>query len=206
MKKLFGVLLLSLLFVTGCNSNMNTPTGSVEKYLNKYQNLDGEVTAQLDKVISSDVSMNDEQKKNYKELMLNQYRNLSYKIVDETITNDTAEVEVEVEVLDYASSVGESRIYYKNHKDEFEDKDVKERDTEEKDTKEEKGDDGLVEEAGEAIDKVSSFIEYKIKNMKNVTNTSKETITFYLNKVDNEWVVEDLSDVDLQKLHGLYEG
>ena len=189
MKKILGIFLLSLVFVTGCNMSMNTPTAAVEQYLSKYQNLDGEITAQLDKVISSDISMSDEQKENYKELMLNQYRNLSYKIENENIVDDEAEVEVEIQILDYASNIGESRIYYKDHLDEFED-----------------NADTIAEDIEEGIDNISSFIEYKIKNMKGVTNTRKETITFYLTKVDNEWVVDDLSDTDLQKLHGLYEG
>lgn len=205
MKKIIGVLLLSLLILTGCKSSMNSPTNAVEKYLNKYQNLDGEVTTQLDNVISSDVSMSDEQKKDYKDLMLNQYRNLSYKVLNENVNGDEAEVEVELEVLDYASNIGESRIYYKNHLDEFKDKEDK-KDDKADEKKEDDKNDSLMEDASDAIDNVASFIEYKIKNMKDVTNTSKQKITFYLSKVDNEWVVEDLSETDLQKLHGLYEG
>lgn len=193
MKKIFGVLLLSILFLTGCGNSLNTPTGAVEEYLKRYQNLDDQVIAQLDKVIDSDASMSDEQKEDYRDLMINQYKNFSYKIVDETDSGDEAEVEVELEVLDYASSIGESRIYYKNHQDEF------------------KSDDKATDDevvggvVGKSIDEISSFIDYKIKNMKTVTNKSKTTITFYLNKIDNEWVVEDLSDNDIQKLHGLYE-
>ena len=77
MKKIFGVLLLSILFLTGCGNSLNTPTGAVEEYLKRYQNLDDQVIAQLDKVIDSDVSMNDEQKNDYRELMINQYKNFS---------------------------------------------------------------------------------------------------------------------------------
>ena len=197
MKKIFGVLLLSILFLTGCGNSLNTPTGAVEEYLKRYQNLDDQVLAQLDKVIDSDVSMSDEQKDNYRELMINQYKNFSYKIVNEIDTGDEAEVEVELEVLDYASSIGESRTYFKNHQDEFK---SEAEPTDDKDDDEVVG--GVV---GKSIDEISSFIDYKIKNMKTVTNKSKTTITFYLNKIDNEWVVEDLSDNDIQKLHGLYE-
>lgn len=197
MKKIFGVLLLSILFLTGCGNSLNTPTGAVEEYLKRYQNLDDQVLAQLDKVIDSDVSMSDEQKDDYRELMINQYKNFSYKIVNEIDTGDEAEVEVELEVLDYASSIGESRTYFKNHQDEFK---SEAEPTDDKDDDEVVG--GVV---GKSIDEISSFIDYKIKNMKTVTNKSKTTITFYLNKIDNEWVVEDLSDNDIQKLHGLYE-
>lgn len=193
MKKIFGVLLLSILFLTGCGNALNTPTKAVEEYLKTYQNLDDRVITQLDDIIDNDNVMSEEQKKDYRELMINQYKNFSYKVVDENETNDEAEVEIELEVLDYASSIGESRIYYNNHRDEFKD--------DEKSTNNEVVD-GVV---GETIDNMASFIDYKIKNMKNVTNKSKTTITFYLNKIDNEWVVEDLSATDIQKLHGLYE-
>ena len=194
MKKVLGVLLLSILFLTGCGNTLNTPTNAVQSYLNRYKNLDDEVVGQLEDVIGTDVTMNDEQKTSYKDLMLNQYKNFSYKIVDENNMGDEAEVEVEVEVLDYASSVGESRLYYQDHPEEF--------------LEDNKASDvyivyGVV---GDSIDNISSFIDYKIKNMKDVTRKSKNTITFYLNKIDNEWVVEDLSDRDIQKLHGLYEG
>lgn len=194
MKKILGVLLLSILFLTGCGNSLNTPTGAVENYLKRYQNLDDDVVAQLEDVIDTDVTMSDEQKKDYKDLMINQYKNFSYKIVNENNMGDESEVEVEVEVLDYASSVGESRIYYQSHQDEF------------KEDNKSTDDDVVGGVVGDSIDTLSSFIDYKIKNMKNVTKKSKNTITFYLNKIDNEWVVEDLSDRDIQKLHGLYEG
>ena len=57
MKKIFIILLISMSILTGCGTNMNSPTSAVENYLKKYQDLDGEVTSQLDSVISSDISM-----------------------------------------------------------------------------------------------------------------------------------------------------
>ena len=40
--------------------------------------------------------------------------------------------------------------------------------------------------------------------MKTVNDKTKYTITFNLTKEDGKWKVEDLSDVDRQKIHGLY--
>ena len=37
MKKILGVLLLSILFLTGCGNSLNTPTGAVENYLKRYK-------------------------------------------------------------------------------------------------------------------------------------------------------------------------
>lgn len=182
MKRFIAIICLSLLLV-GCSTSLNTPTGAVEDFLSRYQNLDSRVLTQLEKVLEDDDSMNKEQKEEYKKLMLNQYKNLSYKVNDENIMDDEAEVEVELEVLDYASSISQSRIYYKRHLDEFDGSD-----------------------SSDDIDNIGSFIDYKIKNMKNVNNTTKYEMTFYLEKQDNEWVVNDISNNDILKIHGLYEG
>lgn len=178
-------LILCLLLLVGCSMNDTTPTKAVESYLAKYQNLDASVTTQLDNVISNNISMNDEEKAAYRELMINQYKNLSYKITDEIVGDDRneAEVDVTIEVLDYASNISESKIYYKNHLDEFKDSTSND----------------------EELEETKSFIKYKIDNMKNVVKTRKYDMTFYLTKIDKEWVIDDLSDSDYEKLHGLYE-
>ena len=49
--------------------------------------------------------MNEEEKKEYKMLLEKQYQNLSYKIKNEEIVGNNATVEVEIEVLDYATSI-----------------------------------------------------------------------------------------------------
>ena len=199
--KIFIVMFLVLSLFTGCGNMENTPTKKVEELLGKYQSMDSEVLAQLDSVISSDSNMNDDQKKEYRSLLEKQYQNLSYKIKDENIDGDTATVDVEIEVLDYATNISESKKYYQDHRDEFKDK--------------EKNDysdnDSLVEDAKDALDdtkdsieNMSSYIDYKIKQLKTVNDKTKYTITFNLTKEDGKWKVEDLSDFDKQKIHGLY--
>ncbi len=192
MKKILVCLSLFLLLAVGCTNTMNTPTKKVEELLGKYQKMDSTVLAQLDSVISEDVNMSDEQKKEYRSLMEKQYQNLSYKIKSEEIKGDNAIVDVEIEVFDYATSIAESRKYYSEHKDEFKD--------------EEKDDDTVGEKVEEAIDKNSKYIDYKIKQLKNVTDKKKYDITFNLSKdEDGIWILDDISDIDRQKIHGLYE-
>ena len=200
-KKIIVILSLLVMLVTGCGNNMNTPTGKVEEFLGRYQSMDSNILTQLDNVISNDETMNDTQKKDYKSLMEKQYQNLSYKIKDEKIDGDKAEVLVEIEVFDYANSINESRKYYTEHRDEFDDNEVG---NDGADT----DNDGMSEEGevvGGAVDTVSSFITYKIKQLMDVIDKAKYEITFHLNKEDGEWKVEDLSDVDRQKIHGLFE-
>ena len=217
MKKILIVLFLFLL-LTGCSMGTNTPTDSVEKFLGKYQSMDSEVLAQLDKVVSDDDTMNDNQKKDYQSLMEKQYQNLSYKIKDEKIDGDTATVLVEIEVYDYANSIAESRDYYNEHKDEFKTDNIIGNDgtnTTDNNTIDDEGiiSDGDVDnnngdtDLGDVVEDVldSAFIDFKIKQLKDVTDKAKYEITFHLSKEDDEWVIEDISDTDRQKLHGLYE-
>ena len=200
-KVLFVFLSLLVLFVTGCGNDMVTPTAKVEEFLGKYQSMDSDVLTQLDNVISNDTTMDDTQKKDYKSLMEKQYQNMSYKIKDEEINGDKASVLVELEVFDYAGSISESRDYYTEHRDEFDDKEMG---NDGADT----DNDGMDEEGevvGGAVDTISSFITYKIKQLMDVTDKAKYEITFHLNKEDGEWVMEDITDVDRQKIHGLFE-
>ena len=200
-KKIIVILSLLVMLVTGCGNNMNTPTGKVEEFLGRYQSMDSNILTQLDNVISNDETMDNTQKKDYKALMEKQYQNLSYKIKDEEIDGNEAEVLVEIEVFDYANSINESRKYYTEHRDEFDDGEVGNdgADTD-NDGKDEEG-----EVVGGAVDTISSFITYKIKQLMDVTDKANYEITFHLNKEDGEWVIADLSDVDRQKIHGLFE-
>ena len=177
MKKIL-LLLVSLILVTGCNDMMNTPTRRVEEYLGKYQILDSTVLTELDNVVdNSDYS--DEYKEEYKELMIKQYQNLSYKIKNEQTNGDTATVIVELEVFDYNNALSEAEDYIDEHDSEFLD--------DEDETKEEKID------------------HYKINAMKEVTDKASYTINFSLVKDNKKWVLEKISDSDLEKIHGLYE-
>lgn len=202
MKKIGKIVLgfLFLLILVGCNNSMNTPTSKVEEFLGKYQSMDSDVTTQLEQVLSDDTTMSDEQKEDYKALMEKQYQNLSYKIENEDIEGDSATVDVEIEVLDYATSIAKSKEYYEEHKDEIE----KENDKEQSDN------DNVLEDAAEGVEEVTeesaAYIDYKFKELQSVADTTTYTITFYLTKEDGEWKLQDISDLDLQKIHGLYEG
>lgn len=189
----------SLLFVVGCTSTMNTPTSKVESFLGKYQSLDEDVLTQLDQVVSGDDTMDKEQKEKYKALMEKQYQNLSYKIENEDIEGDNATVDVEIEVLDYATTINKAKEYYEEHKDEIE--------KEEQNDKEDNT--NALEDAADdveaAVKESAAYINYKLKELQSVSDTVTYTITFYLTKEDGDWKLQDLSDLDRKKLHGLYE-
>lgn len=214
MKKIILVLLGSLFIFTGCGTKMNTPTAKVEEFLGKYQKMDSEILEQLDDILEEDGSMSDDQKKEYQALLEKQYQNLSYKIKDEKIDGDNATVDVEIEVYDYATSIRKAREYFKEHRDEFEKtketiNEESELDNDGNDTTD-KEDDTSSDTSNNSddnslIDTISEFIDYKIKELKDVTEKVKYEITFNLTKEDGKWKIDDLSDMDIQKIHGLYE-
>ena len=181
MKQIKNILLIVVIsfLVVGCGNMMNTPTKKVEQFLSKYQTQDKAVLDQLDDVIDEAGTMVDDQKDEYRDLMKKQYQNLSYKIKDETEDGDSATIEVEIEVYDYGKAISEAETYLTTNRDEFVDSETQEVDSE-------------------------KFLNYKIGKMKDVKDKIKYTINFTLTKVDDEWKLDDISDVDRQKLHGLY--
>ena len=179
---------------------MNTPTSKVEEFLGKYQKMDDDVSVQLDEVLSKDDTMTAEQKDKYRSILEKQYQNLSYKIENEEINGEEATVDVEIEVLDYATIIRDAKKYYEEHKEEIESSNEKEQ----------SDNDNLLEDAvegsEEAIENSAAYIDYKLKELQNVSDTTTYNITFYLIKKNGEWQLQNITDLDLQKIHGLYEG
>ena len=64
--------------------------------------------------------------------------------------------------------------------------------------------DNVDREDGNIIEASSKYIDYKIEQMKNVSDKIKYTLIFELEKEDNEWKVLEISDIDRKKLHGLF--
>ena len=189
-----------LLVIVGCSNNMSTPTNKVEEFLGKYQSMDEDVLKQLDQVIKDDDTMNDDQKDKYKALMEKQYQNLSYKIENEDIEGNSATVDVEIEVLDYATTASKAQEYYNEHKEEIEEK-YNDKKEDNDNSLEDAGDDVL-----QTVEESAAYINYKLEELETANDTVTYDMTFYLTKEDGEWILQDISDLDRKKLHGLYEG
>ncbi|MFA5407784.1 MAG: hypothetical protein WC343_03330 [Bacilli bacterium] len=179
MKQKIIIFMASLLLLAGCTliSSAAAPKRVVEDMLGKYQTLDADVLTQLDDVIANE-NLTTTQASDYKELMRKQYQNLTYTIKDEAIDGDTAVVTVEIEVYDLAKASKEAESYAAEHEDEF------------------------LDEAGAASDTL--YQDYKISKLKAVTDRVKYTLELGLTKTNNEWKLDDLSDAERQKIHGLY--
>jgi len=177
MKKILWAVLI-MFCLTGCDNLMNTPTKKVEYLLGKYQSNDQDVLKQLDNTLSTDNVLKEEQKNRYKKIMERQYKDLMYTIKNEAIDGKTAVVEVEIEVYDYASAVTMTEDDLINNSEKYKDS------------------------AGE-IDN-TLYNNTKLDNLENVNNRIKYTINFTLSKIDEEWIVDDLTETERMKIHGLY--
>ena len=178
MKKIV-LFILMLALVTGCNNNlMNTPTKQVETMLNNYVTLDKKVLDDLDNTLLTETIMNNDQKDRYKNILKKQYQNLAYEIKNETIDGDKATVEVEIKVYDYYKINMASETYYNDNQNEF------------------MGDDDTMD--------IVKYNDYKLDELDKAKDKVTYTLNLTLHKEDDKWVLDDLTDVEISKLHGLY--
>lgn len=108
MKKIIflgSVLFITLVCLFGCSLS-NTPTSKVEELFTKYQMLDDDIKKGIDDILANETLTN-AQKERYKEIISNQYKNLTYEIKDEKVDGDLAVVTVQIEVYDYRKAISD---------------------------------------------------------------------------------------------------
>jgi len=181
MKKILSLLTVFIL-LTGCSltANMdNTPTKKVENYLNNYQTLSDDVLSDLDSVVQNAATFTDDQRELYKDILKKHYQDLTYTIKEETVNGDNAVVEVEIEVNDFSKILDESKTYLDENESEF------------------------FDETGEYSEE--KYNDYRLDQLKDAKDKVKYTIYFNLTKVDDEWVIDELTESDEEKILGIYK-
>ena len=190
-KVLLGIFVILL---TACSFGMNnTPKAKVKELLDRYKNQDSSVITNLEDVIDGEYS--GEYKDRYKTLMLNQYKNLEYKITDEIIDGDTAIVTVDVTVYDFGSAIDAANTYLDEHEKEFYKKNITSNELTEGENSE--------NEAKTTID-YDKFLDYKLNLLEEVNDRKTYSIDFTLTKENDEWILDNLTNESMKKLHGLY--
>lgn len=175
MKKIF-ILLITIVLFAGCDNLMNTPIKKVERFLEKYQSLDDDLLNELSyKTESKELTI--DQKNTYRNLMKRQYSDLVYEIKDEEIDGNKAVVKVEIEVYNYFIANSKTDEYVNNHQEEFIENNV---------VNQEK------------------YIDYKLNLMKDIDDRIKYTLELSLTKKNKNWIMDELSEDNLNKIHGLY--
>ena len=179
MKKVYKLLLVigSCLVLAGCGCMKKTAKGAVQDYLNQYKNLSSNVITSMDDVVN-DENLTDSQKEKYRDILKRQYQDLKYEIVNEKYDGDNATVEAKITVYDLYKVQKDANNYLTNNGDEFKENVVYSNDL---------------------------FMNYKLDKMKKVTDTIDYNIKFNVIKDDKgNYKVNDLSNSDLEKIHGVY--
>lgn len=179
MKKVYKLLLVVgiCLVLAGCGCMKKTAKGAVQDYLNQYKNLSSNVISSMDDVVN-DENLTDSQKEKYRDILKRQYQYLKYEIVNEKYDGDNATVDVKITVYDLYKVQKDANNYLTNSGDEFKENGVYSNDL---------------------------FMNYKLDKMKKVTDTVEYNITFNVTKDDKgNYKVNDLSNSDLEKIHGVY--
>ena len=178
MKKilLFMVVVISIFGLIGCGGKAS-PTLKVEYMLNKYITNDENVMSELESYLDKQ-DLNKEQIERYKSIIKNEYSTMRYIIKSENIKDDKAYVEVEISVIDLYKPSKEATNYLNQFPTEF-------------------YVDGKYDQ--------DKFIDYKLYMMEISKDTVNYDIKFSLTKKDNVWILDDLSDDILEKIHGIYD-
>ena len=182
MKKFLKVFLVMFFAITlvGCSCMQMTARSRVEEFLDQYRNLSANVLGDLDEVVDAEADLNEEQKEKYRDVLKKQYSDLEYEIINENYDGDTAVVETKITVYDLYKAQKDATEYLNEHSEEFYDE-------------------------NNNYD-LSKFLDYKLDLMQKNTDTISYTINFNVEKnEDGVWQVSDVSQSDLEKIHGIYE-
>ena len=171
---LFSICLL-LLLTTACSLG-DTPTSAVERLLARYNNQDEAILVELDDYIN-DNNLTDDQNAKYKDVYTRQFKDMKYEIKEELIDGDNATVIAQITVYDYYTADQEARAYLNANMDEF-------------------MTNGVYDE--------SLYVDYKLKQFESTDKTVDYTIEFSLTKVNNDREVNELTNEQLEKIHGVY--
>ena len=175
MKKfLLGLITVFILTACGNFEIGNTPSRKVEDYLNKYQTLDKNVINDLKTTLINESTISEDERDEYLAFMKKHYRDMTYQIKDQIIDGDDATVVVEITVRDYSKVVNDANNYKNNNNDIF------------------------------SEDPLKLFSAYRLEELKKVKVNTTYTLNLTLKKIDNTWVLNQLSNEELNKINGLY--
>ena len=171
--------LICLFLLCGCDDVNNTPTKQVETFFNKYQTLDEDVLNDLDRVIAEEENFDTSAREAYREVIKDQYKNLTYEIKEEYMDGDEATVTVDITVTDFAKVLNEAKVYKSTHISEFQN------------------------EAGNYDS--AKYSNYVIEQLKKAKDKVSYTVELKLTKIDKKWKLNTIDDTTEDKILGIYQ-
>lgn len=174
-KLLVFSLILFVGLLFGCGK-VNTPKKKVVDLLMNYQNNGNSIISELNDYIKT-LTSDDTTFESYKKVYLRQYQDLTYEIKDEVIDGDNATVTAQIEVYDYYKVNNDVNNYITNNMNDF------------------TSDNGYDSNKG---------LLYRINELSKSKDRITYTLTINLTKVNDEWTIDNLTNEDLEKIHGTY--
>ena len=176
MKKII-VLLITIMSLFGCNLSA-TPSSEVEKYLDNFNNLTESVLIDVDNKVSTE-NLSGENKEVYKRVLLRQYENMKYDIIDENIEGNSAIVKANITVYDYYKTEDITSTYMMEHTNDFND--------------------------SYGMFNNELYNSYRLGELLKTNDTTTYEVTFNLKKDDNgNWIMASPNRETLEKLNGFY--
>ena len=170
-----GSILILCLGLFGCGIK-NTPKKKVETLLMSYQSNNDSIVSELEDYVRT-LTSSDNYFEEYKKVYLKQYQDLKYEIKDERIDGDNAVVTAQIEVYDYYKTENDVNNYIATNPNEFNNNGV--------------------------YDALKG-LKYRIDELNKSKDRVIYTIDFSLTKVNDNWTIDNLSEEDLEKIHGIY--
>lgn len=167
------IIILGIVFLN--NYLSNKPVYMTREYMKKYNKLDSEVIKNIE--YDFDDQLSDDQKDKYVEIIKNQYKKLTYKIVSEDMDETSATINVEISVFDLSSAMFKANSYIDSYEDKF------------------------MTNGEYDILKANDF---KLDELSNYNEKITYSITFNYYKENGNWTMRDISSNDLKKIRGTY--
>lgn len=169
------IFIITLISLGGCIGKM-TPSEKTEEFLNRYIKNDPIIISELDTYLSKQGLSNDQRKK-YKDIIINEYATIKYEIKEERIDGASATVKTVIDVKDLYRASKDAEDYLLENPEEFYTDDEYDKD---------------------------KFNNYKLETMEKSSLRIDYTINIKLKNKDGVWTIEELDNETLEKIHGIY--
>lgn len=172
----YFLLIFVVSLLTGCLGNMG-PSEKVEEFLNMYIKQDTSIINELEDYLNKQ-DLTQMQKARYRDIIKDEYSKIEYEIINEKVKDEKATVDVNIIVKDLygASQQAENDLL-----------------------------DNPLDFYTEGVYDSSKFIDHKLDIMENYKVKKNYIINLNLTKYDNKWVMDNLDESTLEKLHGIFK-
>ena len=170
------IIVLFILVSVGCGMKPTAREAAIE-YLELYRNKDKVVMEELHEYVNEE-DLTDDQKEKYYDVLKKEYSTLMYEVEHEQYDGNIAYITFKITVIDLYKAQKEAAEYFNEHQSEFDDEN------------------GIYDK--------KKYMDYKLDKMTEEMDTVSYTIDIKVEKEGDNWKVVQLSNENLEKIHGIY--